>query len=96
MAKANTHNDSVDALSWYNSNFINLDMMNEEDGVDTMHHLFVLLMGLGMRESSGKHCEGRDRSASNSTSDTAEAGLYQTSWNANTCCTDFVNLFDHL
>jgi hypothetical protein len=35
-----------------------------------------------MRESSGRHCEGRDRSASNTTSSTAEAGLFQTSLNA--------------
>jgi hypothetical protein len=35
-----------------------------------------------MRESSGKHCEGRDRSAHNTTAETAEAGLFQTSFNA--------------
>jgi len=37
-------------------------------------------MGLGMRESSGRYCEGRDRNANNVTSDTAEAGLFQMSW----------------
>jgi peptidoglycan hydrolase-like protein with peptidoglycan-binding domain len=94
MAKANTHNDAVDALSWYASDFAALGLDNDEDGIDTLRHLYVLLMGLGMRESSGRHCEGRDQSASNTTSDTAEAGLYQTSWNARVCCTDFVNLFD--
>ena len=35
-----------------------------------------------MRESSGRHCEGRDQSADNVQSDTAEAGLFQTSYNA--------------
>jgi hypothetical protein len=35
-----------------------------------------------MRESSGKHCEGRDQSASNSSAQTAEAGLFQTSFSA--------------
>src|SRR5262249_50877642 len=48
----------------------------------TLRHLFVLLIGLGMRESSGRYCEGRDRSASNTTAETAEAGLFQTSFNA--------------
>ncbi len=44
--------------------------------------LFALMFGLGMRESSGKHCEGRDLSADNITALTAEAGLFQTSFNA--------------
>jgi len=35
-----------------------------------------------MRESSGRHCEGRDMSAENVSSDTCEAGLFQTSYNA--------------
>lgn len=47
----------------------------------TLRCLFALLFGLGMRESSGRYCEGRDRSASNTTATTAEAGLFQTSWN---------------
>ena len=59
-------------------------MNNDTAGADTLRHLFVLLIGLGMRESSGKYCEGRDRSASNTTAETAEAGLFQTSFNART------------
>ena len=94
MAKADTHNDSYDALSWYRSNFAAIGLNNDEDGIDTMRHLFVLLMGLGMRESSGQFCCGRDQSASNTASDTCEAGLFQSSWNFSTCCTDIVNLFD--
>lgn len=94
MAKANTHDGNVDALAWYDTNFMAIGMSNEKAGQDTLRHLFVLMMGLGMRESSGKHCCGRDTSASNMTADTAEAGPFQTSWNASTCCTDFVNLFD--
>lgn len=92
--KANTGNDAVDALSWYHSNFTSLGMSNASDSIDTMRHLYVLLMGLGMRESSGQHCCGRDQSATNTSSDTAEAGLFQTSWNARSCCTDFINLSD--
>jgi len=82
MAKANTHNDDKDALAWFNSDFAALGMSNEAAGPDTLRHLYVMLMGLGMRESSGKHCEGRDMSADNVTSDTAESGLYQSSYNA--------------
>lgn len=82
MSKANTNSISTDALAWYNEKFRVAGMDNNTSGVDTLRHLFVLLIGLGMRESSGKYCAGRDRSASNTTSETAEAGLFQTSFNA--------------
>jgi N-acetylmuramoyl-L-alanine amidase/Putative peptidoglycan binding domain len=71
----------TDALAWYAKEFAALDMSNKVAGVDTLRHLFVMMIGLGPRESSGKYCEGRDMSASNVQSDTAEAGLFQTSWN---------------
>ena len=58
MAKADTHNDDKDALSWYRSNFTAKGMSNEIAGADTLRHLFVLMLGLGMRESRGHHCEG--------------------------------------
>jgi hypothetical protein len=82
MAKANTGDSSKDALSHYANHFDQLGMDNEASSAVTLRHLFVLLLGLGMRESSGRWCEGRDMSADNTTSETAEAGLFQTSWNA--------------
>lgn len=95
MAKANTNNDEKDALSWYNSVFQAAGMRNDVSGVDTLRHLYVMLMGLGMRESSGRHCEGRDMSASNISSDTCEAGAWQTSWNIRSCASAMMQgLFD--
>jgi putative peptidoglycan binding protein len=94
MAHANTGDDDKDALSWYNSDFAELGMHNTKDGVDTLRHLYVLMLGLGMRESSGRHCEGRDMSADNVSSETAEAGLFQMSWNAANSNTDMVVLQD--
>lgn len=44
--------------------------------------VFTLLIGLGMRESSGKHCCGRDQSASNLEASTVEAGAFQASYNS--------------
>jgi hypothetical protein len=82
MAKANTGDESRDALAWYHPEFIKNGMDNSVDGADTLRHLFVLLTGLGMRESSGQYGEGRDMAASNTTGETAEAGLFQTSYNA--------------
>jgi hypothetical protein len=84
MAKAKTGNKDCDALAWYDETFVSVGIKNDASGIDTLRHLFVLLMGLGMRESSGRYCEGRDRSASNTTAETAEAGLFQTSFNART------------
>jgi peptidoglycan hydrolase-like protein with peptidoglycan-binding domain len=81
MAKARVNSDK-DALNLYKSKFDQLGMNNEHSGPDTLRHLYALMLGHGMRESSGRHCEGRDQSASNTSSDTAEAGLFQHSWNS--------------
>jgi hypothetical protein len=93
MAAAKTTDADRDALAWYSDVFAAIGMNNDRAGVDTLRHLFVLLIGLGMRESSGKHCEGRDMSASNTTAETAEAGLFQTSFNARTASPLLPTLF---
>jgi len=95
MAQANTHNASKDVLSWYDGFYSDLGMSNAVSGPDTMRHLWALMLGLGMRESSGRHCEGRDQSASNTTSDTAEAGLFQQSWNSSSSTPEMKNLMDY-
>jgi hypothetical protein len=84
MAKAKTEDNHRDALAWYGQKFTDAGFSNAVAGADTLRHLFVLLIGLGMRESSGRYCEGRDRSASNTTAESAEAGMFQTSFNART------------
>lgn len=81
MARAASHSD-MDALHWYNDRFVRMGMSNSNTSVDTLRHLFVLLLGLGMRESSGRHCCGRDMSARNTSSTTCEAGAWQMSWDA--------------
>lgn len=80
VAAKRTSDDLEDVLSWYNSNFKDLGMTNDVAGVDTLRHVYALLIGLGMRESSGKHCCGRDMSADFSSASSAEAGLFQASW----------------
>lgn len=82
LAKPAGVDPKKDALKYYEGIFEELGMDNESQGVDTLRHLFVLMIGLGMRESSGRHCVGRDTTADNTTSETAEAGLFQTSYNA--------------
>lgn len=94
MAKADTGKPLSDALTWYAPEFQALGLRNDVAGADTLRHLFVLLIGLGMRESSGKHCEGRDMSANNKTGETAEAGLFQVSFNARSASPLLPVLFD--
>jgi hypothetical protein len=82
MAKPETGDPHRDALTHYRDEFIKSGMNNSHGGADVLRHLFVLLMGLGMRESSGHYCEGRDTSATNTSADTSEAGLFQVSFNS--------------
>ena len=81
MAKARTSSDK-DVFNEYLGKFNALGMSNEVAGVSCLRHLYALMLGSGMRESSGRHCEGRDMSASNVEAETCEAGLFQTSYNA--------------
>jgi hypothetical protein len=82
ISQADRNDSNEDALTWYRAEFKKaLNTANAEDGIDTLRSLFVLILGLGMRESSGRYCEGRDMSASNVSADTAEAGSHQTSYN---------------
>lgn len=94
MAQADRDNADKDALTWYRDEFEELGLENNEDGIDTLRHLFALLLGLGMRESSGRYCEGRDMSASNTSADEAEAGMFQTSWNLRSCNDNIPPLLD--
>ena len=80
MAKANTGDAARDALAWYDKIFVRMNMSNSVSGADTLRHLFVLLIGLGMRESSGRYCQGRDFAVEVNTADTADAGLFSTSY----------------
>ena len=94
MAKARTSSDK-DALNVYRSQFDSMRMSNESSGADTLRHLFALMLGHAVRESSGQYCCGRDQSASNTSSVEAETGLFQTSFNAHSASDPyFDNLMD--
>lgn len=80
-AQADSKKPDTDVLSWYAAEFKALEMDNSRPGLETLRHLFVLMLGLGMRESSGLYYTGKDPGAANTTADTCEAGCWQTSWN---------------
>ena len=94
MSRAASSDSHRDALAHYASRFAALGMRNDVSGIDTLRHLFMLMIGLGMRELSGRYCEGRDRSASNTSADSAEAGLFQMSWDAHGASRQIPRLLD--
>lgn len=77
---------SKDAITYYK--------INPKNETERVLATQTLLHGLGMRESSGKHCEGRDGSAGNVTASTAEAGLFQTSYNSVNAAPSLKALFE--
>lgn len=81
-AKSPEANVRTDALTWYDSKFRALGMSNDSAGVDTLRHAYAMLLDLGIRESSGRYCLGRYLHDPFNTADSAEAGLFQTSWGA--------------
>lgn len=83
-----------DALTWYSDQFRAIGM-GTATAVERLRGLFVLLLGLGMRESSGRFCEGRDRSANNTSADTAEAGLFQMSFDLVAPRAELLDVFHH-
>ncbi|MGH6835677.1 MAG: hypothetical protein ACREC9_09040 [Methylocella sp.] len=85
--------DANDALAVYEQKFAAAGMINDKAGVDTLRHSYTLLIGLGMMESSGKYCEGRDVSQCFAGADDAEAGLFQTSYGAHIHSLVLDNLF---
>lgn len=69
-----------DGLDQYAPEMRALGMTGHEAPADQLRYTYVLLMGLGMEESSGQHCMGRYMRDPYAAHDSAEAGLYQTSW----------------
>ena len=82
-----------DALDYYEDIFEDRDIPLNSP-TEILLALWTMILGLGMRESSGKHCCGRDMSADNTSSDTCEAGAWQTSWNAHSFSGNFDILFE--
>jgi hypothetical protein len=72
----------ADGLTTFDATFKRLGMKNDADGVDSLRHTYVLVLGLGLKESSGEYCVGRDLSEHFTQAETAESGLLQTSWGA--------------
>lgn len=88
------NDDRRDVLSWFRSKFTWGGGLADKGGPHTLRHVFVVLYPLGMNESDGKFCCGRDTTAAiPPSSDTVETGLFQMSWGARKGCPDIEPLF---
>lgn len=85
---------SVDGLARYASRYRELGMDNSVAGATTLRHLYTLLLGLGMQESTGRYCLGRYMVDPFNTADSAEAGPFQTSWGAHVHHPSLAPLFE--
>ncbi len=82
LSQRATGDGERDALTWYQAQFDAANLDIDRSGADVLLSLYTLGIGHGMRESAGKHCQGVDPNAESPTAVTAEAGLFQTSYNS--------------
>lgn len=71
-----------DALDVYRRELAAVGMTGTSAGADKLRYTYLILLGLGMEESSGRYCMGRYMRDPFSSADSAESGLFQTSWGA--------------
>jgi hypothetical protein len=93
MAQRNTQLPEKDAITWYEEKFDAAKLEIDRSGAETLRSLYTLGVGLGMRESSGKYCEGWDKTAKNQSAVTAEAGVFQFSYNSMNASVELKNLY---
>lgn len=82
LAKKAGTDPRSDALARYADDFAGYGMRNDRDGADTMRHLFALMFHMGMQETSGRWWKGKDPNNKNPDPASAEAGLFQASFDS--------------
>jgi hypothetical protein len=96
MARKKGNDPNVDVLTFYDRHFANAGLDNSSDGSNTLRHLFVLMVGLVIQESSGRYCAGRYYRQGFKEPDSAEAGLFQASYNMRVNARAVLeNMFEH-
>jgi hypothetical protein len=70
----------IDTLSSYGDIMKKAIGTAPKEGLETVRQFYTLMVGLGMHESNGKYCTGRDGSMNFVEDTSAEAGLFQTSY----------------
>lgn len=88
-AKPKTGNPAHDVLDYYHAELVAAGA-SEGTAADRLVAVFAIMLGLGMRESSGRHCCGPDTPQDRgppgkpvpTTGENAEAGLFQVSYDS--------------
>ena len=94
LTSANSNNTKKDVLAYFDSILSNQGLRTNVSGEEPILAVYSVGMGLGMRESSGKYCEGWDVAAgANRSSAEAEAGMFQTSYDSIRNVVDLNNLY---
>lgn len=95
LKSANSGSTAKDVLAHYSSILANAGLQTNTPGDDPLHATYVIGVGLGMRESSGRYCVGWDTAAgSNRSSSEGEAGLFQQSYNSMGASPELRKLYD--
>lgn len=95
LMSASSQNPKKDVLAYYQDAFATLGIHTNLPGFEPLEAVYSLGIGLGMRESSGKYCEGWDVGAgSNRQSNEAEAGPFQTSSDSMASSIELKKLYD--
>lgn len=95
LSSASSGNAVKDVLAHYSTILANAGLRTSPGGDDPLHATYVIGVGLGMRESSGKYCVGWDTAAgSDRSSSEGEAGLFQQSYNSISASTELRKLYD--
>jgi hypothetical protein len=95
LSHASTGNSKKDVITYYAPELQSLNLNINENGEDPLRAIYLIGLGLGMRESSGKYCTGWDTSAgSNRPSSAAEAGVFQVSYDSIAASPELVKLYN--
>lgn len=94
MSGKSTGNPDKDAVTWFEPEYDALNMNIDASGPEALKSLYTLGIGLGMRESSGKHCTGWDTTVTDQKAETAEAGLFQTSQNSMSASAELKKIYE--
>ncbi len=95
LMSSDTRNAKKDVLTHYQDILARLGMRTNVSGEEPLLATYTIGLGLGMKESSGKYCEGWDVAAgSNRKSSEAEAGLFQASYNSMSTSVELKLLYD--
>ncbi len=95
LRSPNSLDAKKDVLMHYQDLLANIGLVTAPAGQQPVHATYVIGLGLGMKESSGKYCEGWDVAAgANRESDEAEAGLFQASYNSVIASAELQRLYD--